>query len=121
MEKFKQYFDDRTIRGGLKYKSAYTKIKPYLIQRIAEIKKSITRRGRPVLMDYNRFFDVLFLTVDQGTKYRTATDFGIPKSTFTRHVKFLADAVAHNVLETVDNELIGELDLPSNGLLVTDT
>ena len=69
-------------------------------------------------MSYESFFDALFFVVDEGSKYRNAKFFGIPKSTFTRHLKFLAD---HNVLEIVYNELIEHLFLPSNNLLVTDT
>ena len=40
------------------------------------------------------------------------------ESTFTRHVQFLSD---QNILETIFNELIDVVDLPSNNIIMTDT
>ena len=42
-------------------------------------------------MDYDKFFDALFFMVDEDSKYKNAKFFGIPKSTFARHLKFLSD------------------------------
>src|ERR1700753_3877593 len=81
-----------------KLKTAYSYFKPYMIEQIVKIKKNISLRGRPVEMSYDKFLDALFFVVDEGSRYRTSNLFGIPKSTFTRHVKYLSD---HNILEVI--------------------
>ena len=56
MYKFKSisfpYFKDSSISNGSKYSTAYNHLKPYMIKRTIEIKQSISKRGRPVEMDY---------------------------------------------------------------------
>src|ERR1700753_3809061 len=81
-----------------KLKTAYSYFKPYMIEQIVKIRKNISLRGRRVEMSYDKFLDALFFVVDEGSRYRTSNLFGIPKSTFTRHVKYLSD---HNILEVI--------------------
>ena len=78
MEKFQKYFDNITILNGQKYDTAYSHFKPYIIKRTREIKKSISPRGRPVEMNYDKFFDALFFVVNEGLRYNSSNLFGIP-------------------------------------------
>jgi hypothetical protein len=118
MEKFKKYQYGGISMNDQKYRTAYNYFKPYMIKRTIEIKHSISRRGRPVEMDYGKFYDDVFFIVEEGCRYRASNLFGIPKSTFTRHVKYLND---QKILETIYNELIDDLVLPDKNLIITDT
>ena len=118
MEKFKKYFAGVNTKYGCKYEIAYEHFKPYMIQRTIQIKQSVTKRGRPVEMNYDKFFDALFFVVNEGCRYHVSKFFGIPKSTFTRHFKFLTD---NNILEVIFDELTEDLVLPKTNLILTDT
>ena len=86
-----------------------------MIKRTKEIIEGINKRGRPVEMDYSKFFDALFFIVDEGSRYSTSYLYGRPKSTFTRHVKYIND---HNILEIIYDELIDDLVIPPNNIIM---
>src|ERR1700743_1841631 len=114
MEKFKKYFNRINSRNGSNYQTAYSYFKPYMIEQIVKIRKNISLRGRPVEMSYDKFLDALFFVVDEGSRYRTSNLFGIPKSTFTRHVKYLSD---HNILEIIYLSFLSFLSFAGGSLL----
>jgi hypothetical protein len=72
MQKFKKYFGGKNTKYGCKYEIAYKCFKPFMIERTIQIKKSITKRGRPIGTVHVPFFDALFFVVNEGCRYHVS-------------------------------------------------